>query len=51
MAQKKTVSFWAQKRVTVPVKVKFKTKEGKEVSFVAKRHTTKPIKVKFKAKK
>ncbi len=51
MAKKKYVSFIAMKKVTKPVKVSFKTSEGKRVSFIVKRTVTKPIRVKFKTKK
>jgi len=46
MAQKKKVSFIAQRSFTKPVKVNFKTADG-NVSFTAKKKITKPVKVTF----
>ncbi len=52
MAQrKKIVSFWARKKITKPVKVKFRTSSGKIISFKATKKITKLVKVKFKARK
>jgi len=51
MPKKKDVSFIAMKKVTKPVRVSFKTSEGKRISFTARRTVTKPVRVKFKAKK
>ena len=45
----KTVSFWAKKKYTKPVKVRFKS-GGKTVSFIANKKFTKRVKVKFKAR-
>ncbi len=39
--------FYAGKRMTVPVKIKFKMKDGKTITLNAKRITTKPVKIKF----
>jgi hypothetical protein len=50
-SRRKTVSFIAKKKVSKPVRVKFKTKTGKKVSFVATKKVTKPVRVKFSAKK
>jgi len=47
---KKTVEFDAQKKVKVPVEVKFKTKAGARVDFDAHRPVKKTVHVKFKAK-
>ena len=51
MVEGKKVSFWANKEITKPIKVSFKTSEGKKVSFTANKTITKPIKVSFKTKK
>ena len=51
MAKKKIVSFWATKISTKPVKIKFRTYDGKIVSFTANKKITKPVKVKFKARR
>jgi hypothetical protein len=51
MKGRKKVSFWATKRITKPVKVSFKTWEGKRVSFWATKRITKPVKVTFYLKK
>ncbi|HLH36199.1 MAG TPA: hypothetical protein VKX41_16120 [Alloacidobacterium sp.] len=47
---KKTVEFDAQKKVNVPVEVKFRTKSGKRVDFDARKPVKKTVHVKFKAK-
>lgn len=47
---KKTVEFDAQKKVKVPVEVKFKTDSGKRVDFEAHKPVKKMVHVKFKAK-
>ena len=47
---KKTVQFDAEKKVNVPVEVKFKTKTGERVDFDAHKPVKKTIHVKFKAK-
>lgn len=39
------------RRLTMPVKVNFKTKQGEKISFDATKITTKPVKVKFGAGK
>lgn len=53
MARRQRVTFKAQKKVTKPVKVSFKTRAGEKISFKAKKTITKPVKVSFltKAKK
>lgn len=47
---KKTVEFDAQRKVKVPVEVKFKTKSGERVDFDAYKPVKKTVHVKFKAK-
>lgn len=47
---KKTIEFDAQKKVKVPVEVKFKTKSGKRVDFDAHKPVKKTVHVKFKTK-
>jgi hypothetical protein len=50
MAKTHRVSFTAKKKVSEPVKVKFKTKEGDKVSFGAHKTVKKPARVSFRAK-
>ncbi len=50
-SKRKTVSFIAKKKVSKPVRVRFKTKTGKIVSFTAKKKVTKPVRIKFSVKK
>lgn len=38
----------AKERLTVPVKIKLKTRDGRNVTFKARRNVTKPVKIKFK---
>lgn len=45
---KKQVSFRANRVVKKPIKVQFKTKDGKTVSFKATRTEVKKVPVKFK---
>lgn len=47
---KKTISFWARKTVTRPVKVNFRRASGERVSFWARKKITKPVRVRFKTK-
>lgn len=49
--RKKRVSFWATKKVKVPTKVKFRTKDGKVVTFKATKIKRVPKKVGFSTKK
>ena len=49
--KKRNIIFLARKKVIEPVKVEFKTQDGKIVKFIAKKEVTKPVKVEFKAKK
>ena len=50
MIKKHRVAFVAEKKVKEPVKIAFKTKEGKKISFVAEKKVKGPVKVKFMAK-
>ncbi len=50
MAKKHTVTFKAKKPVSVPVRVNFKTDDGKKVSFPAHKTVEKKVTVKFWAK-
>jgi len=50
MVKKHNVSFKANKPVAVPVKVAFKTGQGKKVSFPAHKTMEKKVTVKFRAK-
>lgn len=51
LTRKKRVSFWAVKKVPVPVKVQFRDKYGNKVSFKATKQVPVPVKVKFYARK
>jgi hypothetical protein len=44
------VEFKAKKKVSKPVAVGFKTKDGKKVAFRAKKSVTETVPVKFRAK-
>lgn len=50
MGKTHIVSFKAHKPVSVPVRVGFKTSEGKKVSFPAHKTVEKKVTVKFRAK-
>ena len=50
MVKKHTVKFEANKKVSVPVKVGFKTGDGKKVSFPAHKTVKREVTVKFRAK-
>lgn len=50
-SRRRTVSFIAKKKISKPVRVKFKTKKGKTISFTATKKVTKPVRVKFSVKK
>lgn len=51
MVRKKKVSFWAIKKVSVPVRVRFRDKFGRPVSFRAVKRIPTPVKVTFYTKK
>lgn len=44
---RRKVSFVATKRVTVPRKVSFTTKNGQRVSFTVRRSVVKPVRITF----
>lgn len=44
------VEFKAKKKVSKPVAVRFKTKDGKKVAFPAHKSTTENVPVRFRAK-
>lgn len=46
---KKLISFKATKQISKPVRVQFKTADGKAVSFKATKKVSKPVKVEFMA--
>ena len=50
MFGKHRVSFKASKKVSEPVRVKFKTKDGQRVSFPAHKKVKKPVRVSFRAR-
>jgi|GEM_PF-5537169 hypothetical protein len=50
MVRKHTVSFKAHKPISEPVKVSFKTDEGKKVTFPAHKTVKKEVTVRFRAK-
>jgi len=50
MVKKHTVKFKAEKPVSVPVDVKFKTESGEKVAFPAHKTVKKKVTVKFEAK-
>lgn len=50
MAEKE-ISFIAKKKITEPVKIKFRTSDGEMVEFKAIRESVKPVRVKFKIRK
>ena len=50
MVKKHEVSFKAKKKVSVPVKVGFKTSDGKKITFPAHKTVKKPVRVRFRAK-
>lgn len=50
-SRRKRVTFKANKKVTKPVKVSFKTKAGQKVSFKAHESVTKPVTISFLAKR
>jgi len=45
------IEFFADKKVSKPVKVEFYTRDGGKVSFKGHKEVTKPVKVEFYAKK
>ena len=49
--RREKIAFVADKKVSKPVVVEFRTKEGERVAFKANRQVTKPVKVEFYAKK
>ena len=49
-ATRQKVSFTASKKIKQPVKVNFRTTEGKRISFDARKPVAKPVKVNFYAK-
>lgn len=49
--EKKKVSFWANKVEKIPVKIKFKTSDGRSISFTGTKAVSHKEKVKFMAKK
>lgn len=49
--RREKISFVADKKVSNPVVVAFRTKEGERVAFKAHQQVTKPVKVQFYAKK
>ena len=51
LATTRRISFKAKKKVSVPVKVGFKTKAGNKVSFRAHKTVKKRVPVSFRAKK
>lgn len=50
MAKTHKVSFKANKKVSVPVKVDFETRGGKEIKFAAHKDVKKRVPVSFRAK-
>lgn len=50
MARKHHVSFVAEKKVSVPTKVSFRTEDGTKVAFKAHKTVKKPVRVSFDAK-
>ena len=44
------VSFISRRKITVPHRVSFKTKQGEKVSFNATKKVTKPVRVTFRAR-
>ncbi len=50
MSKKHRVSFVAEKKISVPVDVAFKTKGGEKVAFAGHKKVTKPVRVTFRAK-
>lgn len=51
MVGKKRVSFWAVRKIPVPVNVRFRDKYGRRVSFEAIKRVPAPVRVIFYAKK
>ena len=49
--RRKKVDFFAYKKVTKPVRVKFQTSSGEQISFKAQKAFTKRVKVSFFAKR
>ena len=49
--RREKISFIADKKVSKPVNVEFRTKEGEKVAFKAHEKVSKPVKVEFYAKK
>ncbi|MBU4338444.1 hypothetical protein KKD57_02695 [Patescibacteria group bacterium] len=49
--RREKISFTAEKKVSKPVSVEFRTKEGEKVAFKAYTKVSKPVKVEFYAKK
>ncbi len=49
--RREKISFIAERKVSKPVRVEFRTKEGGKVAFKAHERISKPVKVEFYAKK
>ncbi len=49
--RREKISFIAEKKVSKPVRVEFRTKEGEKVAFKAHEKVSKPVRVEFYAKK
>jgi len=49
--RRKLVSFWGTKKVTKPVKIKFRRASGEKVSFSGHKTVTKRVRISFLAKR
>jgi len=49
--RREKISFIAEQKVSKPVSVEFRTKEGEKIAFKAHEKVSKPVKVEFYAKK